>query len=76
MITRSDIFMAISTERQRQDRIHPDECDGDPFIYLAALVEEVGEVSKAILESNPDSMKHELVHVAAVAVRMLERGER
>lgn len=41
MITRSDIFMAISTERERQDRLHPDADYPDTWL-LAVLVEEVG----------------------------------
>ncbi len=74
MITRSDIFMAISTERERQDRLHPDDYpDG---VFLAVLVEEVGEVARAWLEYEPKQLRTELVQVAAVCVRMLERGEK
>ncbi len=70
--SRGDIFMAISTERERQDRLHPDHDYPDSF-YFTALVEEVGEVAKAMLEDEPKQLRTELVHAAAVCVRMLER---
>ncbi len=72
MITRSDIFMAISTERERQDRLHPDD-DYQDSVFLAVLVEEVGEVAQAMLEDEPKQLRTELVQVAAVCIRMLER---
>lgn len=70
---RSDIFMAISTERQRQDRLHPDD-DYPDSVFLAVLVEEVGEVARAMLEGEPKQLRDELVQVAAVCIRRLERG--
>lgn len=38
----------------------------------AILVEEVGEVSKAIMEANRENIKTEIAQVAAVCIRMLE----
>ncbi len=65
--------MAISTERERQDRLHPDD-DYSDSVYLAVLMEEVGEVAQAMLEDEPKQLRTELVEVAAVCVRMLERS--
>lgn len=42
---------------------------------LAALVEEVGEVARALLESKPDEVVAEAVQVAATAVRIAEEGD-
>lgn len=43
---------------------------------LAALVEEVGEVARALLESKPRSdVVSEAVQVAATAVRLIEEGD-
>lgn len=72
MITRGDIFTAISTERERQDRLHPD--DYPDSVFLAVLMEEVGEVAQAMLEDDPKQLRYELTEVAAVCVRMLERS--
>lgn len=41
-------------------------------LRLAALMEEVGEVGRAILDGGADELREELVHVAAVAVAWLE----
>jgi hypothetical protein len=43
----------------------------DP-IKLAVLLEEVGEVSRALLDNDPDNLATELIQVAAVAVAWLE----
>ena len=39
---------------------------------IPVLVEEVGEVCKAVLEKNRSQCRTELIHVAAVAVCMIE----
>jgi len=42
---------------------------------LAALMEEVGELSKALLEGEPpEHVLHEAIQVATVAVRIAEEG--
>ncbi len=71
--SRSDIFMAISTERERQERLHPDE-DHPDGVFLAVLMNEVGEVAQAMLDGEPKQLRDELVHVAAVCIRRLERS--
>lgn len=42
------------------------------FKWLAILMEEVGEVAKAILEHDLDNVEEEIIQVAAVAVCWLE----
>jgi NTP pyrophosphatase (non-canonical NTP hydrolase) len=74
-----NIFDEIKLERIRQNLKHPKE-DYSPVEWLPVLVEEVGEVSKAIFENNfsndKDNYREELIHVAAVAVRMIESFDR
>lgn len=83
-IERSEIFRLIETERDRQDKLHPiiqkkKDDDNDTIAVkniistntlLAVLMEEIGEVAKA-LQGDGD-LKEELVHSAAVCVRWLE----
>ena len=64
----------VVLERGRQEQLHaprtcanPEMSEGDK---LAVLVEEVGEVAKALLEG--PGLRDELVHVAAVAVAWVE----
>lgn len=63
----TEIFRAIIKERLRQNTMHPNNKTEE---YLAILIEEVGEVAKAI--QGEGNIKEELTHVAAVAVRWLE----
>lgn len=65
--------MAISTERERQDRLHPN-IDFSTWRYLQVLRSEVYEVEKALLNGDEKNLREELVQVAAVCVRMLERS--
>ena len=83
-IERSEIFRLIETKRDRQDKLHPiiqkkKDDDNDTIAVkniistntlLAVLMEEIGEVAKA-LQGDGD-LKEELVHSAAVCVRWLE----
>jgi hypothetical protein len=83
-LERKDIFHAIELERERQEKIHPLPSvrnHHDPEIMamqkyiqtqelLAVLIEEVGEVGRALQgESN---LEEELIHVASVCIRWLE----
>lgn len=81
---RKDIFEAVEKERARQERIHPlpsVRSTNDSEIMamqkyiqtqelLAVLIEEVGEVGKAL--QGDGVLKDELVQVAAVCFRWLE----
>lgn len=42
---------------------------------LFALVEEVGELVKAMLANNPVSVREEALQVAAIAIRIAEEGD-
>ncbi|WP_306010484.1 hypothetical protein [Bacillus sp. MMSF_3328] len=66
-----EILFAIAAERERQEELHPN-VHSEPHL-LAVLMEEVGEVAKALQEDS--NITEELIHVAAVAVRWLETRE-
>lgn len=70
MLNREMIFRLIDAERLRQDARHP---EWDEEKALAVLVEEVGEVAKALNEMDKVELIRELVQVAAVCVRWLEQ---
>jgi len=74
-----EIFLAVLAERSRQNNLHPESTarelvlSGARYEALAVLVEEVGEVSKAIMEdSDPEVIRDEVIQVAAVALAILE----
>lgn len=76
----SFIWAAIKDECQRQDQIFGEQ-NHDPFKWLSILLEEVGEVAKAINEchwsqESAEAIKEELVQVAAVAVAAIESLQR
>lgn len=85
-INRQDIFKEIEIERDRQDKIHPlskEQESNNPDIralrllilssdFLSILVEEVGEVGRALQGEKDSDLKVELIHVASVCVRWLE----
>lgn len=66
------IFELIELERISQDRKWGDQSHRSHAEMLAVLVEEVGEVAKAILENNVTAMNVELIQVAAVVILWLE----
>jgi NTP pyrophosphatase (non-canonical NTP hydrolase) len=63
----------IRRERERQI-MKWGEQDRTDLYWLAILVEEVGEVGRALVEGNAYQMKKELVQVAAVIVAWLENS--
>lgn len=67
---------AVMTERQRQDQKWGANRDLDDGTWLKILVEEVGEVAKAMLEKDLTNLREELVQVAAVAVAAIENIDR
>ena len=82
-MTREDIYAAIDAERARQTRkwaaphawgqgdASSDQVES--IVKVAVLAEEVGEVSRAVLDyAHPEQLRTELVQVAAVAVAWLE----
>jgi NTP pyrophosphatase (non-canonical NTP hydrolase) len=79
-----DVLLDVIAERKRQDWKWGEQ-NHDPETWLAVLIEEVGEVGKAILEmSFPsgeavdllDLYRLELIQVAAVAVAAIESHDR
>jgi len=71
----SEFLNAIRDERARQDRKWGEQ-DHSPEIWLAILLEEVGESAKATLEGQRDELLKELVQVAAVACAFYENVQR
>lgn len=69
----------ILTERLKQE-VKWGQQNHKPEIFLAILMEEVGELAQAILETNLgfgenqgiDKIKKETIHCAAVSLAMLE----
>lgn len=66
---RTDVMAAILAERYRQNKLHPHNTLED---MLAVLIEEVGEVGRAVQHQDQVNLEEELVQVAAVCVRWLE----
>jgi hypothetical protein len=82
-IDRQSIFEEIEKERERQDKLHPlgKIKIQDPELltvaeyirmneFLAVLIEEIGEVGKAL--QGEGELKDELIQVASVCVKWLE----
>jgi NTP pyrophosphatase (non-canonical NTP hydrolase) len=67
----------VWVERVRQDRVHgvPWERGYSGDRWLRVLVEEVGEVARALEEGDDRALVLELVQVAAVAVAFVEAVE-
>lgn len=71
---RVGIFERIAAERKRQLAKFPHEAEDTDAVSLAILVEEVGEVARALNDDDTgEHLDEELVQVAAVAVKWLER---
>jgi hypothetical protein len=84
LIDRAEIFRLIEQERARQENLHPkrnvkesESAEVKAIAHylwltdmLAVLIEEVGEVGKAL--QGEGNLKDELVQVAAVCSRWLE----
>jgi NTP pyrophosphatase (non-canonical NTP hydrolase) len=74
----------VLLERERQDRKWGEQ-NHDPFAYLVILLEELGELGEAALQTRfggpkggLKNMRREATHVAAVAlaiVECLDRGK-
>lgn len=72
---RQATFWLIDKERKRQDtkfRRDPGGWHSPPSMKLAVLVEEIGEVARAIQKRDPANCKEEVVQVVALAVAWLE----
>lgn len=67
----NEVAALIAAERVRQDAKWGQQDHRDLF-WFPILVEEVGEVAKALIEGDKNSAMRELIEVAAVAVQWLE----
>lgn len=79
---RTKVINDINRERERQFAIHGAQQDVSMEMLYVILAEEMGEVAQAIQvqnhpshvkETDSDDLYKELIHVAAVAVKMAER---
>ena len=76
MNQRNQIYNAINDERDRQDKKWGEQ-NHHPLFWSAILMEELGELSQAIIdEENTDRIKSEAIQVAAVSIAFLEYLER
>ena len=74
----SNALLDVLDERKRQDEKWGEQ-NHSPYIYLAILLEEVGELAQAILHSQFggkaggfDNVRKEAIHTAAVALAIIE----
>ncbi|MGD8172171.1 MazG-like family protein [Vibrio sp. TRT 21S02] len=70
----TEALVSTMNEMSAQDEKWGADRELSPFMWNAILVEEVGEVSKAILEK--EGLREELVQVAAVALQWIENIDR
>jgi NTP pyrophosphatase (non-canonical NTP hydrolase) len=75
-MSRDEVFELINKERDKQDaKWGPlPRCLSD-VVWLAILVEEVGECAQAVLKRDWVNLKVEIVQVATVAIAWLEDEE-
>jgi len=71
----SDVVGEVIQERERQN-IEWVEQNHMPTVWLAMLMEEVGEAAKAICEIKLRNYRRELIQVAAVAIAAVESLDR
>ena len=67
----ADILKCVEAERGRQDEKW-DEQSYDFHLWLTILMEEVGEVARAVWDEHEEHAAAELIEVAAVAVAAVE----
>lgn len=67
-------FLADIYEEVKRARAKYPNCDGQPM--MVALVEEVGEPAKALLDEPNERVYAEAVQVACMALRVATEGDR
>lgn len=65
-----EMLRSIGSEVERAQIKFP-----DPNCSMTALVEEVGELAKALLQEPAAAVRVEAVHVAAMAIRIAIEGD-
>lgn len=71
----SQVLIEFAHERGRQDKKWGEQ-NHDPLYWLSILIEEVGEVGKALCENDAENYREELIQVGAVACSMIESLDR
>lgn len=67
------VYNDFTAERDRQDRKWGDQSHLPDLMWMAILMEEVGEAAKEIIDGRPDNnLEEELVQVGAVVTAWLE----
>ena len=66
-----EVILKVLQERRKQDEKWSIDWSISDLYFNAILMEEVGEVSRAIQEKDMEALMSELVQVAAVCVRWL-----
>lgn len=74
-MNRQEIYDWINEERDVQDLKWGPNRKQNPHTWLSILVEEVGEVAKAILNHNVSNLCDELIQCCAVIITWLESIE-
>jgi len=64
---------AVIFEHARQRQIWGDQSGKSHLMWNAILGEEVGEVARAILESDRENLREELIQVATVCLNWIEK---
>jgi NTP pyrophosphatase (non-canonical NTP hydrolase) len=76
MTTNNEYFLIVvdelAAERRRQIEKWGDHRMMANWSWMPVIIEEIGEVAKAMLQGDLPKVHHELVHVGAVAVAWLE----
>lgn len=70
-----NIYESVFIERSRQYQKWGLQ-DHDEDKWMTILMEEIGEVARAILEDDPNNYREELIQVAAVAFAAIEAFDR
>lgn len=77
-MVQSKVIVDVMMERKRQDEKWGEQ-NHNPYIYLTILIEEVGELGQAILETQFggkhggwENVRKEAIHCTAVALALVE----
>jgi NTP pyrophosphatase (non-canonical NTP hydrolase) len=70
-----EVLGEVAAERERQDGLWGEQ-NHIPVEYYTILVEEIGEVARALCEGDVLGYRKELIHSSAVAVAMIEAFDR
>lgn len=73
---RCNVMTEVEEERDRQDKKWGENRRHSHIFWLAILMEEVGEVARAIIDGSPSlKIRNELIQVAAVCFCWIENWE-